>query len=170
MVEVLIGLALAAILFTALTSAIAAGTKSAQSNVDYFTTVQRARVVLQKLSSDVRDCYDVDLESPTTGTNPLTGAALDVRASPTVNPVAYRWVSATNKLCYYTDAWATSGAGALAHPLASNVTSLTFQAYTKTVNSTLILTNVNITMTIAFGADSITLCESVTPRRSMTAR
>ncbi len=93
-----------------------------------------------------------------------------MQANPTAIPVAYRWVNTTtypNQLRYYTNALDANAAG---NRLASNVTSLTFQTQTKTVDSTLVVTNVSITMTIASGRDLVTLCASVAPRREMTAQ
>ena len=166
MVEILIGLAITAMLFTALTAAISAGIRSTQANVDYFNTIQRARVTLMKISSDLRDCYEVDLENPNDLGNGLSeDTSLDIGVRRLNTLVAYRWVAAKKELHYFSNAVNATG-----NRLASNVTKVNFRTQTITVNLVKVVTHVNITMTIVSGGESITLCESVVPRRLMTAK
>jgi hypothetical protein len=175
LVEVLIGLAIGAILFTALTTAISAGIHSAQGNVDYFNTIQRARIAMLRLSSDLRNCYAADLEDATGSDGQLiSGKALRIQPKSTVPPpiVAYRWMNTTlnpNQLRYYSNALDATAGG---NRVASNVTSLTFQTQLKLNAKTnnLDVTNVIITMTVVSGQDSITLSESVAPRCVMTTK
>lgn len=162
-VEILIGLALGAMLFAALTTAISAGIGSAQANYDYFTTVQRARIALLRISSDLRNCYAADLEEG-------SDKALVVQASLTSGRVAYRYVNTTlypNQFRHYANADDPLDVGTR---LASNVTSMTIEKQTRTVGSTILVTNISITMTIGSGRDSLTLCESVAPRYVMSAK
>lgn len=175
MVEILIGLAITAMLFTALTAAISAGIRSTQANVNYFNTIQTARVTLMKMASELRNCYAVDVKAATTTAPPEISIQV---SSGTTDRVAYRWfhpdrtkpdhttpdnTQYPKQLRRYTHQTDTD---ADAHRMASEVTNMTFAKQVTPSG----VTNVTIIMTIAAGGDSITLCESVVPRRLMIAR
>jgi type II secretory pathway pseudopilin PulG len=186
LVEILMGLAIGAVLFTSLGSAIRAGIDAEATNSDYTRALQTARVALNNLAYSIRTAYDVDLEGVTTSDTPSSALRIRPREVPLEGkPLvsAYRWDSETKQLLFFPDALVT-GPAAPAPRLARNIDNVTFTGrIVKDANATaaevdgaegsnFMVTQVTISMDVVLRrnekvTEKMTISASASPRRAL---
>jgi hypothetical protein len=145
-VEVLVSLAITAMLLTAAAAAFNASARAVELNDQFFRASQSARVSVNQIVTEIRRCQAADVDEAAV-TLELTTAAGENRI--------YSY-DAAQQILTMTVALPD---GARVHTLARNVTSLNFF----TDEATIV---VNITITV--GSNAITLNGSALPRRSVT--
>lgn len=109
LVEVLISLAIAAMLFTSLAFAVHAGITSERINREYARNVQTARGALYGLTTAIRTAQDVDVEDGTVTGKSKKGKNLLIQPPVDANgqlppAAAYRWDGAHGRLVKYKNA------------------------------------------------------------------
>lgn len=144
LVELLISLAIAASLLSAVAAAYAATTSAIRMNDEFFRASQAARVTINHVMAEVRKCQNglVDIES------------LEVSTS-TGEKRVYAFDSATNRITLTLPDLPTPPT----YTLARNVDSVQFFTDGQTIA---------MTVTIEVGDNKITLTGSAMPRRTVT--
>ena len=172
LVEVLVGLAIGAILFTALATAIQAGIRNEQANADYSAAMQTARVALNNLTNAIRTAYDVDLESMTVASG-STASGKNLLVLPTATApaiAAYRWDGVGKQLLFYPDKTVTTVSDTTPK-LAKKLEDVTFTALyvTDPANpANLMVKQLTVAMIVHTGGNRITISASASPRRAVT--
>jgi type II secretory pathway pseudopilin PulG len=187
LVEVLMGLALGAMLFTSLTAAIQAGTRNQAANAEYARAMQTARVALANLTHAIRTAYDADIEgvTPIDGA-PVTGTNLRLQPKRTPDPdepltTAYRWHQASGQLLYFPDSTVATDP-TVTPKLARNLSRVWFSAeWTRDPNLSIteigdpttpnmLIRQVTVNMEVLVGGKSgerVVISASASPRRAM---
>jgi prepilin-type N-terminal cleavage/methylation domain-containing protein len=143
LIEVLISLAIMAILLTAVASAFMASSSVIDMNDKFFRATQAGRVSVNQIMSTLRQCKTVDVDAH----------SLDV----TTNTDARSYVfDSTNKTLVMN--MSDGMGGTLTQTLAHNVKAVSFSTDNKTVS---------MLITVEVGNNSITLSGSAMPRRSV---
>lgn len=156
LVELLIGLAIGVLLFTATASAIQAGSQSTKVNQEFFTTTQAGRVALLHLTQRIR-----------------TSAPATSSTDPSLEPQDQLVLLDPNGVDYSTYKW--DGAqllltrGTTSAVLADHVSGFKVvrQGRLDPATGTYTLSNFQISMTVSLNNTSVTMCESAVPRRAM---
>ncbi len=143
LIEVMISLAIMAVLLTAVASSFMASTAVIDLNDTFFRASQAARVSMNQIMSTLRQCKTVQVDSH----------SLDVTTATDQRSYDY---DSTNQILTLT--MSDGMGGTLTQPLAHNVTNVTFSTDTKTVS---------MLITVAVGNNTITLSGSAMPRRSI---
>ena len=143
-VELLVSLAIAASLLTAVAAAYAATTSAIQMNDEFFRACQAARVSINQIMSEVRKCQNgiVDFET------------LELSTS-TAEKRVYAFDSANNRITLSFPEAAIPAT----YTLARNVDSVQFFTDGQTIS---------MTVTIEVGRNKVSLSGSAMPRRTMT--
>jgi type II secretory pathway pseudopilin PulG len=145
LVETMISLVITATLLTAVGAAYTGSVQAIQINDQFFRATQTARVSLNQLMAELRQCSVAEVHPTTLNVIPSTGQAK-----------SYTYDAANQKLLLAVTN-ATTGV-TTNYTLGSHITSLAFGGDG---------TNVSITMTVTAGKNSITLGGSVVPRRTV---
>ena len=144
LIELLVSLAIAAALLTAVAAAYAATTSAIRVNDEFFRASQAARVSINQIMAEVRKCSSGVVD---TDAIELTNAAGEKRV--------YSFDVATNRLLLtFPDV-----IGAPSYTLARNVDDVEF--FTDGLTT-------SMTVTIEVGQNKVTLSGSAMPRRTMT--
>lgn len=147
-VELLLALAISAILLTAVTVAFNASVVNYRENEEIFRTINNARQALFRMTSQLRTADAVDPADPNTECSFISSAAEDI---------TYRYNSANNKL--YLDT------GGNSYVLCDNVTAMTF---TRTLTDDgLDCKSVQISMTVTNGDMERTISAAAVIRRNL---
>lgn len=148
--ELLVVLAITAILLVAIAVALNASIINYRENEDIFRAVNSARQALSRITSQLRTGYPVDPNAPSNECSFFTADAQDI---------TYRYSSADNKLYLI-----TNSDGQL-YTLCENVTSMSF---TKTLTDDLSdCKSVQISMTVQSGNVQQTLSAAAVIRRNL---
>ena len=155
LVEVMISLAIAALLLTGVAAAYSASASAIDMNDRFFRASQAARVSMHQLLTEVRRSQAVQVPSAT---------QIDVITA-TAQDRSYRFDSAAGKLKLITNESTTDPD----YTLASNVTAASFVADTEPDPSTGInrVVRVTVTVTVKIGDNEVRLSGSAAPRRSL---
>jgi len=155
LVEVMISLAIAALLLTGVAAAYSASASAIDMNDRFFRASQAARVSMHQLLTEIRRCQAVQVSSAT---------QVDVITA-TDQDRSYRFDSTTGKLKLITNESTTDPD----YTLASNVTSATFVADSEPDPNTGInrVVRVTITVTVKIGDNEVRLSGSAAPRRNL---
>lgn len=143
LIEVMISLAIMAILLTAVASSFMASSSVIEMNDKFFRATQAGRVSVNQIMSTLRQCKTVDVDTH----------SLDVTTA--TDSRSYEFDS-TNKTLVMN--MSDGMGGTLTQTLAHNVKNVTFSTDTKTVS---------MLITVEVGNNSITLSGSAMPRRSV---
>lgn len=141
LVEALISLTITATLLTAVAMAFSASSSAIEMNDQFYRAQQSARISLNQVMDQVRKCQS---GSVSTTSLTLTNSAGDVRT--------YSLSGTDLSLAYQ----APGSSTAQTAKMASNITTLQF-----TTNGN----SISMLVTVAVGANQITLCGSAFPRR-----
>jgi type II secretory pathway pseudopilin PulG len=145
LVETMISLVITATLLTAVAAAYSGSARAIQINDQFFRATQTARVTLNQLLSELRQCSVAEVHPTTLNVIPSTGQAK-----------SYTYDANSQKLFLaVTDA--TTGV-TTDYTIGSHITACTFGGDG---------TNVSITLTVSAGNNNITLGGSVVPRRTV---
>jgi type II secretory pathway pseudopilin PulG len=144
LVEVLISLAIMAILLTAVASSFMASASVIDMNDKFFRATQAGRVSMNQIMSTLRQCKTVDVDTHT----------LDVTTATDTRTYAFNSTAETLTMTI-----PDGMGGTLTQTLAHNVKDVTFSTDTKTVS---------MLLTVEVGNNAITLSGSAMPRRSVT--
>ena len=144
LVELLISLAIAASLLTAVAAAYAATTSAIRMNDEFFRASQAARVTINHVMAEVRKCQNgiVDVDS------------MEISTS-TGEKRIYAFDSATNRITLTFP----EADGAPTYTLARNVDSAQFFTDGQTIS---------MTVTVDVGTNQVSLTGSAMPRRTIT--
>jgi Prokaryotic N-terminal methylation motif len=101
LIEVALGLAIGAILLTAVATAVKASADSMRTNEDYFFATQTARVSLANLVTTVRTCYVAEVGAgPGAGSSTAAGSYLYVTPVKGDPSIAYFYDSESKRLLF----------------------------------------------------------------------
>jgi prepilin-type N-terminal cleavage/methylation domain-containing protein len=153
MVELLIALAITALLLIAATVAFNASLDSYRQNEDIFRAVNSARQALYRITTQLRTGYWVDPNAPSNECSFYTANDLDI---------TYRFDSADNKLYLITNYDSTDSD----YVLCDNVDSMSFTKVPKDDGSD--CKSVQISMTVIIGDIQRTVTSAAVIRRSLT--
>jgi prepilin-type N-terminal cleavage/methylation domain-containing protein len=148
--ELLIALAITAILLAAVAVAFNASFINYQENEDMFRAINGARQALTRITSQLRTANAVDPNAPINECSLITTAGDDI---------TYRFDNSDNKL--YLDS------GANSYVLCDNVTGMTFTKSTATVDSVTYVQNVQVSITVASGSAQQNLSAAAAIRRNL---
>jgi prepilin-type N-terminal cleavage/methylation domain-containing protein len=151
-VELLIALAITALLLAAVAVAFNASITNYCENEDIFRAVNNARQALYRITTQLRTATAVDPCSPVNECTFLTAGGEDI---------TYRYNSADGKLYLITN---SDGQQYL---LCDNVTAMTFNKNTRTIDSFTFVASVQISMTVAIDDTERTVSGAVVIRRNL---
>jgi prepilin-type N-terminal cleavage/methylation domain-containing protein len=150
LVELLLGLAISALLLTALATAFNASVINYRENREIYQTLNNARQALLRMTTQLRTGYDVEPDASATQCSFLTSDDQDI---------TYEYRSDTHKLILITNADANE------YVLCEHVTGLTF---TKTATEAgTDCKSVRISMTVQIGGQIQTLSSAAVIRRNL---
>jgi len=151
-VELLISLAISAMLLVAVAVAFNASAINYQENEDIFRTINNARQALFRITSQLRTASEVDPNAPSNECTMNTAAGQNI---------TYRYNSADKKLYLITNSDAQE------YVLCDNVTAMTFNK-TWVIEDTLIkVKSVQISMTVISGNIQKTISAAAAIRRNL---
>ena len=158
-VELLISLAIVAMLLVAVGASFSASAAIVENNDQFFRATQAARVTMNQVLAQVRRAEVVDVNSDT---------ELELFTIDDENLI-YRYNGDTDKLMLITEDIEDDPD----YSLASNLTEVTFAADTKqrddgNGNYTTYVARVSVTLVVKIGDNTIRLTGSTCPRRSLT--
>ena len=148
LVELLLGLAITAVLLVAVAAALNASAMNYKANEDIYKAMNGARQALARMTSQLRTANAVDLSEPTNQCSFFTATNEDI---------TYEFRSADNKLYLITNANGNE------YVLCDNVTAATF---TKTDDGTK-CKSVQISLTVTVGSISQSLSAASVIRRNL---
>jgi hypothetical protein len=155
-VEVLISLAISAMLLTAITAAFAASAAVIQANDEFFRASQSARVSMTQILTEVRRAYAVSVQP----------GRIDLITSGE-HDRSYSYDSANRRLLLITNDITTDPD----YTLASNVTAATFTSDTEQdMNGITRVVRVSVVLVVKVGDNQVRLSGSAAPRRTQTYR
>jgi Tfp pilus assembly protein PilW len=188
LIEVMIGLAIGSVLLVAVTSATRASIAISQSNQEYDRAVRTARTLVLQLAGSIRNSVEVSLASPfvTSGTTRwgnelLVATEVPGQTLPRVSSYAWSGTGTYARQLRYTPDTTADLTQPATRPrsVAANISNLSFQTHlttktyrdpvTKATVSRDVVTGVTIMITVTQGGATITLCETVAPRRELGA-
>ena len=141
LVEVSISLAIGAGLLVAVGAAYSSSVNAIQNNDTFFRATQAARVSLNQILSQLRQCQSVTVSS-----NQLAMTTYDGQS------VTYAWSNVTDNLTITPQTGSTS----TTYVMAGNITALAFATDTQSVT---------MMITVSVGNNTVTLNGAATPRR-----
>ena len=148
--ELLVVLAITAILLTAIAVALNASIINYRENEDIFKAINSARQALSRITSQLRTAQAVDPNSPVNECALITAGG---------DNVTYRYNNGDNKL--YLDVNGNS------YVLCDNVTAMTFQKDTATEGALVYVKSVQMSMTVQSGNVQRTLSAAAVIRRNL---
>jgi prepilin-type N-terminal cleavage/methylation domain-containing protein len=154
-IELLLSLAIAAMLLTAVAVAINASAVNYRENEDLFTAVNNARQALLRITNDIRTADAADPNSPPNECSLITADGDDI---------TYRYNSADNKLYLITNDDLTDPD----YVLCDNVTALTFTRQTFVDMSQTKVRSVQISITVARGNAQKKISAAAVIRRNLS--
>ena len=137
-VELLLTLAITALLLVAVAAAFNSSITNYQENEDIFKAVNNARQALFRITNQLRTANAVDPNSPNNVCTLITDGGDDI---------TYQYNSGDNTLYLITNYDATDDD----YVLCDNVTAMTFKKDTETADATTYVKNVQISMTVVSG-------------------
>jgi len=149
--ELLITLAIMALLLTAMAFAFNASMINYRQNEDIFKSINAARQALHRITTQLRTAEAVDSNTPNNVCSFILADGFTC--------IAYRYESGESKL--YLDS------GGNAYLMCENVTAMTFAKNTATGEHGLYVENVQISMTVFSGNISNTISATVVIRRNL---
>jgi prepilin-type N-terminal cleavage/methylation domain-containing protein len=153
-VELLIALAITAVLLTAVAVAFNASIINYRENEDIFKTINNARQALFRITSQLRTAAAVEPSSPDNECALITAGGDDI---------TYRYNSSAKKLYLVTNDITTDSD----YVLCDNVTAMTFEKDTATEGATTYVKSVQISMTVASGDIERTVSAAAVVRRNL---
>jgi Tfp pilus assembly protein FimT len=151
-VELLIALAITALLLAAVAVAFNASIMNYCENEDIFKAVNSARQALYRITTQLRTATAVDPCSPVNECTFITAGGEDI---------TYRYDSGDSKL-YLIDNSSSDN-----YVLCDNVSAMTFNRNTRTVDSITFVASVQISMTLVSGNTERTVSGAVVIRRNL---
>jgi prepilin-type N-terminal cleavage/methylation domain-containing protein len=152
--ELLIALAIAAMLLAAVAVAFNASATNYQQNDDIFKVVNSARQALFRITSQLRTASAVDPAAPSNQCTMITAAGENI---------TYRYNSTDNKLYLITNDDLTDGD----YVLCNNVTAMNCTKTTEVVDAVTIVKSVQISITVASDDVQKTISAAATIRRNL---
>ncbi len=152
-IEMLISLAILALLMSAVATAFYASAVNYRENEDIFRAVHTARQVLYRITMELRTATAVKHDDPANECSMVTAEGSDI---------TYRYNSGDNTLYLITNDDATDAD----YVFCDNVTAMTFVRTFDTGDPT-VVKNVQINMTVAAGNVSQTVATAAVVRRNM---
>lgn len=134
--EVLIALAITAILMVAVAVAFSSSMMSFRANEDIFKAVNSARQALYRITTELRTATAVDPNGPANECSFITAAGKDI---------TYEYRNADSKLYLITNSDSQE------YVLCDNVTAMTFTCETRTVDAITFVASVQVSMTVQVG-------------------
>jgi prepilin-type N-terminal cleavage/methylation domain-containing protein len=153
-VELLLALAITALLLAAVAVAFKASVTNYRENEDIFKTINNARQALFRITTQLRTAAAVDPNSPTNECTLITAASEDI---------TYRYDNADNKLYLITNDDSTDSD----YVLCDNVTAMTFTKGTATEDSVTYVKSVQISITVQSGDMQRTVSAAAVIRRNL---
>lgn len=153
-VELLIALALAAMLLAAVAVAFNASTTNYRQNEDIFKVVNNARQALFRMTSQLRTADAVDPNAPSNECTMITAAGENI---------TYRYNNANNKLYLITNDDLTDSD----YVLCDNVKAMNCTKTTETVDAIIVVKKVQISLTVASDSIKKTISAAATIRRNL---
>jgi len=150
--ELLIALAISAMLLVAIATAFNASATNYQENEAIFKTVNNARQALFRMTSQLRTASAVDSAAPNNECSFITAAGEDI---------TYQFRIAENKLYLITNVDSKE------YVLCDNVTAMTFTKSSVVVDTLIIVKNVQISMTVVSGNVQKTISAAAVIRRNL---
>jgi len=154
LVELLIALAIGAILLAAVAVAFNASAINYQQNEDIFKAINSARQALFRITSQLRTASAVDPNAPSNECTMITAAGEDI---------TYRYNSSDKKLYLITN-YDTSDAD---YVLCDNVTAMNCTKTIGVVDATTVVKNVQISITVASNDIEKTISAAAVIRRNL---
>lgn len=154
MVELLIGLAITAVLLAAVAVAFNASVINCEQNENIFKSINSARQALVRLTTQLRTAQAVDPAAPVNECTMITADGDDI---------TYRYSSTDKKLYLITN----SNLSDTDYTLCGNVTSMNFQKEIVSEGAITYVKNVQIVITVTNGGMQQTLSAAATVRRSL---
>ncbi len=148
--ELLISLAIMALILVAVAAAFNASVISYRDNEDIFKTINNARQALTRITNQLRTADAVDPNAPSNQCSLITAGGDDI---------TYRYDNSDNKL--YVDFNSNS------YVLCDNVTAMTFTKDTATEDSVTYVKSVQVSMTVTSGELEKTLAAAAVVRRNL---
>jgi type II secretory pathway component PulJ len=155
--ELLIALAVTAMLLTAIAVALNASFMNYQENEDIFKSINSARQALFRITTQLRTAEAVATDDPANECTLLIGNP------PSTSSITYRYDSSDNKLYLITNDDPSDDD----YVLCDNVTALTFTRQTETRDAVTYVKGVQISITVASGNVSKTLSAAAVVRRNL---
>ena len=160
LVEIMISLAITALLLTAAAAAFSASADGIQANDEFFRATQAARISLHQILTQVRR-GSVNTASTATDLRLITAAEDDGTGE---DDYTYSYVAAENKLKLVTNDNITDPD----YTLASDVDNVSFAVETgEDYTHAPCVTRVNVAVTVKVGDNVVTLSGSACPRRNL---
>jgi len=150
--ELLIALAISAMLLVAVAVAFNASAVNYQENEDIFKTINNARQALFRMTSQLRTADAVDPDAPNNECSFITAAGEDI---------TYQFRSAENKLYLITNVDSNE------YVLCDNVTAMTFTKTTVVEDTVIKVQSVQISMTVASVNVQKTISAAAAIRRNL---
>lgn len=151
--ELLIALAITAILMVAVAVAFSASIMSYRTNEDIFKAVNSARQALYRITTELRTATAVDPNGPANECSFITAAGQDI---------TYEYRSADSKLYLITNSDSQE------YVLCENVTAMTFTRQTRTVEAVTFVASVQVSMTVQVGDAERIVSAAAVIRRNLT--
>jgi len=152
--ELLVALAIAAILLVAVAVAFNASAINYQENEDIFKAINSARQALLRITAQLRTADAVDPNAPSNECTLITAAGENI---------TYRYDSTDNKLYLITNDDLSDGD----YVLCDNVTAMSCTKTTEVVDSLTIVKNVQISITVASDDIEKTISAAAVIRRNL---
>ena len=153
-IELLLALAITAVLLAAVAFAFTASVTNYQENEKIFKTINNARQALYRITTELRTASAVDPNLITTQCSLITAAGTDI---------TYRYNAADDKLYLITNDDLTDPD----YVLCDNVTAASFTKSTFVEESVTYVKNVQVSMTVQSGDFSRTLSAAAVVRRNL---
>ena len=157
LVELLLTLAITAMLLTAIAVALNASFMNYQENEDIFKSINSARQALFRITTQLRTAEAVATDDPSNECTLLIGNP------PSTSSITYRYDSSDNKLYLITNDDPSDDD----YVLCDNVTAMTFTRQTETRDAVTYVKGVQISITVASGNVSKTLSAAGVVRRNL---
>jgi prepilin-type N-terminal cleavage/methylation domain-containing protein len=157
MVELLVALAITAVLLAAVAVAFNASIINYRENEDIFKAINSARQALTRTTNQLRTAYAVDPNAPANECTLLIGNP------PDINSITYKYDPTDNKLYLITNDDLTDDD----YLLCDNVAAMTFTKNTMIEDMQIEVKSVQISMTVVSGNIQKTLSAAVVIRRNL---
>jgi len=154
LVEILVALAISAMLLTAMSLAFNASVMNFRENEDMFKAVNRARQALFRITTQVRTAAAVDPDAPANECSLITDTGQDI---------TYRFDAGTGRLYLVTN----DDTSDPDYVLCEEVTEMTFTKTTAVVDSVTVVKGVQVAMTVTAGSAQKKLAAAAVVRRNL---